>query len=204
MIMETQVSSILTLCYPQQRISVSWLKVVAPDPAIMSASQSIERGEGRSGGLFFPCKVMDQKWHKSLLLTSHQWKFIPFHTWMQIVLKNVVSGEIVNGLAKTQRLNRQRKKEGLAVRGRPAILPQGKARSIDPCIESCLEKAYFILNTHHFVFRNDFTAFRYLLRIQRNYWWLSPLMWTFAEEHFSAEKLKTQRTTKSVYTATPT
>lgn len=72
MIMETQVSSILTLCYPQQRISVSWLKVVAPDPAITSASQPIGRGEGRSGGLFFRCKVMDQKWHKSLLLTSHQ------------------------------------------------------------------------------------------------------------------------------------
>ena len=82
---------------------------------------------------------------------------------MQIVLKNVVFSEIVNGLAKTQRLNRQRKKEGLA------ILPQGKARSTDPCIESCLEKAYFILNTHHFVFTNDFTTFRYLLRIQRNY-----------------------------------
>ena len=72
MVIETQVSSILTLCYPQQRASVLWLKVVAPDPAIMSASWPIERGDGRSGGLFFPRKIMDQKWHNSLLLTSHQ------------------------------------------------------------------------------------------------------------------------------------
>lgn len=85
------------------------------------------------------------------------------------MLKNVFFSETVTGLAKSQRLNRQRKKEGLAVRGHPAILPLGKTRSIDPCIESCLEKAYFILNTHHFVVANYFTAFLYLLRIQWNY-----------------------------------
>lgn len=152
--MEAQVSSILILCYPQQRTSISWLKVAASDPAITSASQPIGRGEGRHGGWCYPSPV--RSWTRNgthhfcphlisqnLLLTSPKCK----ECW-----KNVDFNETVMGLAKTQRLYyRGRRKDWLLGNSRQSC-PRDKTRSIDPCIEFCLDKAYFLLNTQHFVF----------------------------------------------------